>query len=102
MSNYTEFISKTQSDILGAVKQAQETNVKAIASFGDAVAEYANKAKTMTGETKLPTPTEVIESAFGFTAQLVELQKNYYVKIAETFASAQKKATDAVAPATKK
>ena len=102
MTNYTEFISKTQNDILNAVKQAQETNVKAITSFGDAVAEYAAKAKTMSVDTKLPTPTEVIESAFGFTAQLVELQKNYYVKIAETFATAQKKATEAVSPTVKK
>ena len=102
MSNYSEFVAKTQSDILSAVKQAQETNVKAISTFGDAVAEYTAKAKAMTGDTKLPTPSEVIESAFGFTAQLVELQKNYYVKIAETFASAQKKATEAVAPAAKK
>ena len=102
MSNYTEFITKTQADILGAVKQAQETNVKAIASFGDAVAEYASKAKTLSADVKLPSPTEVIESAFGFTAQLVELQKNHYVKIAETFASAQKDATDAVAPVSKK
>lgn len=102
MSNYTEFITKTQNDILSTVKQAQESNVKALASFGDAVAEYATKAKSMTGDVKLPTPTEVIESAFGFTAQLVEMQKNYYVKIAETFATAQKKATESMAPAAKK
>jgi hypothetical protein len=101
MTNYNEFMAKTQGEILGAVKQAQETNVKAITSFGDAVAEYANKAKTMPTEMNMPTPTQVIESAFGFTAQLVEMQKNYYVKIAETFANAQKKATQAVsAPAT--
>ena len=102
MTDYTEFISKTQTDILNAVKQAQENNVKAIASFGDAVAEYATRAKSFSTDKKLPTPTDVIESAFGFTAQLIELQKNYYVKMAETFASAQKKATEtfATTPAT--
>jgi hypothetical protein len=102
MSEYNEFITKTQADILGVVKQAQENNVKAIQSFGDAVAEYATRAKSFSPDTKLPTPTEVIESAFGFTAQLVELQKNYYVKMAETFATAQKKATETVAHAAKK
>ena len=75
MTNYTEFMNKTQSDILTAVKQAQETNVKAIATFGEAVAEYANKAKATSFDQKLPSPSEIIESAFGFTAQLVELQK---------------------------
>lgn len=101
MSDYTEFIGKTQDEILSAVKQAQETNVKAFTSFGEAMAEYANKARAMGTNASLPTPAEIVTSTFGFAAQLVELQKNYYVKIAETFASAQKKATDAVAAAKK-
>ena len=71
-------------------------------SFGDAVAEYANKAKSMTAAATLPTPAEVIESTFGFTAQLVEMQKHYYVRIAETIAAAQKKATEATVSAAKK
>ena len=95
MSDYTEFVAKTQTDILAAVKQAQQNNVKAIEAFNDRMAEYAKRAKSLATETKLPTPTEVIESAFGFTAQLIELQKNYYVNLAETFATAQKKTTDA-------
>ena len=99
MSDYTEFVAKTQSDILTAVKSAQENNVKAMQSFGDAIAEFSHRANKSFGtETKLPTPAEVIESAFGFTTQLVELQKNYYVKLAETFAAAQKKANESFAP----
>jgi len=101
MSDYTEFVTKTQSDILNAVKSAQENNVKAMQSYGDAIAEFAARTnKSIVSETKLPTPIEVIESAFGFTAQLVELQKNYYVKMAETFAAAQKKASETFAPVT--
>jgi len=92
MSDYTEFITKTQTEILTAVKHAQENNVKAIEAFNDRMAEYTERAKSLASETKLPTTTEVIESAFGFTAQLIELQKNYYVNLAETFATAQKNA----------
>lgn len=102
MSEYTEFLNKTQEDILSAVKQAQENNVKAMTQFGDAIADYATKARTFTAPTALPTPAEMISSSFGFAAQLVELQKQYYVRIAETFTNAQKKATDAVAPAPKR
>ena len=94
MTDYKEFVNKTQTEILNAVKQAQESNVKALASFGDAVAEYAARAKSFSADKQIPTPIDVIESAFGFTAQLVELQKNYYVKLAETFAGAQRKATE--------
>jgi hypothetical protein len=101
MTDYSEFISKTQDEILHSVKQAQETNLKAFTTFGDAIAEYATKARTAT-PASIPTPAENITSTFGFAAQLVELQKNYYVKIAETFANAQKKATENMVPAAKK
>ena len=102
MSEYTEFLTKTQDEILTAVKQAQENNVKAMTQFGDAIADYATRARTFPTNATLPTPSEMISTSFGFAAQLVELQKQYYVKIAETFASAQKKATEAIVPATKR
>src|SRR5579863_8670852 len=102
MADYTEFITKTQEEILTSVKHAQETNVKALTQFGDAIADYAAKARTFATPVAVPPPAEVISSTFGFAAQLVDLQKQYYVKIAETFAAAQKKATEAVVPAAKK
>jgi hypothetical protein len=102
MSDYTEFVTKTQDEIIHAVKQAQETNLKALSTFGDALAEYASKARSFASPATLPTPTDMITSSFGFAAQLIDLQKNYYVKIAESFASSQKKATEAIAMATKK
>lgn len=102
MTEYTEFFNKTQEQILSAVKQAQENNIKALTSFGDAMAEYATKARAMSTPATLPTPSEVIASTFGFTAQLVELQKNYYVKFAETIVNAQKKASESFIPAAKK
>ena len=102
MTDYTEFINKTQTEILSAVKQAQENNVKAMQSFSEAIADYTNRAKAFSTDRKLPHPAEVMESAFGFTAQLIELQKNYYVKMAETFAAASKKATETAVPASKK
>jgi len=102
MPEYTEFVKKTQNDILNSVKQAQETNIKAMTTFGDAIAEYATKAKSFATTESLPTAAQVIESTFGFTAQLVELQKNYYVRIAEAIAAAQKKAVDFAVPAAKK
>jgi hypothetical protein len=97
MPEYTEFVHKTQTEILNAVKAAQETNLKAMTSFGEALVEYANKAKSLASVGTLPTPAEMIETSFGFTAQLVELQKNYYVRVAETIAAAQKKATETAA-----
>lgn len=102
MPEYTEFVNKTQTEILNAMKAAQETNLKAMTSFGEALAEYANKAKSIATVGTLPTPAEVIESTFGFTAQLIEMQKSYYVRVAETIAAAQKKATEAMATVSKK
>lgn len=96
MSDYTEFVAKTQDEILNAVKQAQETNLKALSTFGDALAEYASKARSFASPASLPSPTDMITSTFGFAAQLIDLQKHYYVKIAESFASSQKKASEAM------
>jgi len=101
MPEFNEFVTKTQTEILNAVKQAQETNLKAVTSFGEAIAEYANKAKSIASTTTLPSPAEMIESTFGFTTQLIELQKQYYVKFAEALATAQKKTLEA-APTTAK
>ncbi|HXW77389.1 MAG TPA: hypothetical protein VEJ20_08275 [Candidatus Eremiobacteraceae bacterium] len=101
MTEYTEFVKKAQADILSTVKHVQETNLKAMHTFTEAVAEYTNKAKTMSPVATLPTPAEVIESTFGFTAQLVDLQKQYYVRIAEAIAAAQKKAGEFATPAKK-
>jgi hypothetical protein len=101
MPEYTEFVKKTQTDILNAVKQAQETNLKAMSTFGDAISEYAAKAKSFAPTATMPTPAEMIESSFDFTAQLIDLQKHYYIHMAEAIATAQKKAVDVAAPAKK-
>ena len=41
----------------------------------------------------MPNPAQVIENAFGFTAQILELQKGYALKVAESLASAVKAET---------
>ena len=76
MNTYTEFVEKAQTEFLNGLKQAQELNVKAIASVTELL-------ESKNGEAKLPTPAEIVEKSFAFTSQLLEARKDYMLKLAE-------------------
>jgi hypothetical protein len=72
MNTYTEFVEKAQAEFLNGLKQAQDLNVKAIASVTELI-------ESKNGEANLPTPAEIVEKSFAFTSQLLE----YMLKLAE-------------------
>ncbi|HTX55484.1 MAG TPA: hypothetical protein VMD47_00135 [Candidatus Acidoferrales bacterium] len=76
MNTYAEYLEKAQSDFLSGLKQAQELNIKAIASLTDLFKEGTN------GSAKLPTPADVVERTFAFTNQVLEARKEYMLKLA--------------------
>jgi hypothetical protein len=76
MNTYTEFVEKAQTEFLSGLKQAQELNVKSLASVTEL---FENK----NGAVALPTPTEIVERSFAFTTQLLETRKEYMLKLAE-------------------
>jgi len=93
MTNYTEFLEKAQTEFLSSLKQAQELNIKALASVTDLFASIPT-VDTKEVSAQLPTPTEVVERAFAFTNTLVETRKEYAVKLAELATEAQKQFID--------
>jgi 3-methyladenine DNA glycosylase/8-oxoguanine DNA glycosylase len=76
MNTYTEFVEKAQAEFLNGLKQAQDLNVKAIASVTELI-------ESKNGEANLPTPAEIVEKSFAFTSQLLESRKEYMLKLAE-------------------
>ena len=76
MSNYNKLLEKAQGEFLSGLKQAQDLNVKAIASVTELI-------ESKNGEAKLPTPAEIVEKSFAFTSQLLESRKEYMLKLAE-------------------
>jgi hypothetical protein len=90
MKTYTEFISKVQDDVLTAVKQVQDASLAGFHTVRETAAGYMPGKAPVTGIESMPNPTQVIENAFGFTSQILELQKQYALKVAESMAKAAK------------
>lgn len=94
MPSYTELIERTQSEVLTALRQAQDLNVKTLASL----TELVSSIPLPTGDVKnveLPTATEVVEHTFAFTNKFMEVRKEYMVKLAELATAGQKQFAEA-------
>lgn len=98
--NVQEYVSKFQEESLEAIKQSQETGLKAIRSFGEFTKEWSEKSGTVPAFENLPSPTQWVEMSFGFASQLLEIRKNYAMKIAEMIAETQKRTQANVSAAT--
>jgi len=103
MTTYTEFLEKAQAEFLNGLKQAQELNLKTLASFKDlASAVPTVDATESNGTVKLPSPTEIVERTFAFTNQIIETRKQYILKLAEMADETQKQIVDAAKRASSK
>jgi hypothetical protein len=98
--NVKEYMTKFQEEGLDTIKQSQEANLKAIRSFGEFAKEFSEKPGTIPTFENLPSPTQWVEMSFGFASQLLEIRKNYTMKIAEMIAETQKSAQANVNAAT--
>ncbi|HEX4013520.1 MAG TPA: hypothetical protein VHX17_06475 [Candidatus Cybelea sp.] len=88
--NVQEYMTKFQEEGLEAIKQSQDASLKAIRSFGEFTKELSEKPGTMPTFENMPSPTQWVEMSFGFASQLLEIRKNYTMKIAEMIAESQK------------
>ena len=90
MKNYNEIVTKVQNDVLTAVKQIQDASLAGFQTMNE------NAAGIMSGKSpaslieSMPNPSQVIENAFGFTSQILDLQKGFALKVAEQMVAAIK------------
>jgi hypothetical protein len=98
--NVAEFVSKMQQDSLAAIKQGQDASTKAFDQFRSFGKELAEKPGTFPAFENIPSPTQFVEMSFGFAAQLLELRKQYALRLAEMFVESQKQAEATVKQAT--
>jgi hypothetical protein len=94
MSTYTEFFEKAQAEFVNSLKQAQELNIKALASVSDLFAKIPTIDTNETNAVSLPTPTEIVEQTFAFTNELIAARKEYAIKLAELATETQKQLLD--------
>jgi hypothetical protein len=81
MSTYTETAGKVQSQVLDGIKQLQATNLEMVATFSKTVGAIVPKTP------ELPVgydPQQFIERSFNFTTNILELQKDYLIRLTET------------------
>jgi hypothetical protein len=93
MKNYNEIVTKAQVDVIAAVKQIQDASLAGFQTIRENTADLVSGKSPATMIDTMPNPAQVIENAFGFTAQILELQKGYALKVAESLASAVKSET---------
>lgn len=94
--NVAEFVSKMQQESLAAMKQSQDASLRAFDQFRAFGKEFTEKPGTFPTFENMPSPTQFVEMSFGFAAQMLELRKQYTLKIAEMLVETQKQAEDTV------
>lgn len=98
--NVADYVNKMQQDSLAAIKQGQDASIRAFDQFRAMGKEFADKPGTFPTFDNVPSPTQLVEMSFGFAAQLLELRKQYTLKIAEMLVETQKQAEASVKQAT--
>jgi hypothetical protein len=94
--NVIEYINKIQEEGLTTLKQTQEASLAAMGDFRKFANELSEKPGTIPTFENLPTPTQLVELSFGFASQLLEIRKNFTLKVAEMVVEAQKQAESTV------
>ena len=90
--NVVEYVSKMQQESLAAIKQGQDANIRAFDQFRAFGKEFAEKPGSFPTFENVPSATQFVEMSFAFAAQLLELRKQYTMKMAEMMVETQKQA----------
>jgi hypothetical protein len=75
---YAKLAAEAQEQTLKAIEQAQDASIK-LASL---VSEQCQQLPANVILRELPTPAQTIESSFDFAARVLELQKQYALRLA--------------------
>jgi prophage DNA circulation protein len=94
----TSSSSTPQDKYLEALRQGQDTYVKAIQVWSDNVEKMLSRASSTAGQT--PAPEEVIDDVFGFAEQLLAAQRDFAKRLLRATAPAVDAARSAVQPTT--
>jgi hypothetical protein len=86
-STVTDFAEAVQEQVTSGIKQAQEINLAALEVVRDFTALFQpTNGKSVVGVSLpkgMPSPTKVVDQAYGFAGKLLELQHDYVVRVIE-------------------
>jgi len=95
-TEFSELMAQSQKQAISSLKQAQEFSARAAEI---AVGLVPGDASLGMAE-RLPTPKEVVEASFGFAGQVLDLQKDYALRIADILTAGADEAGKSTAKAT--
>ena len=73
----TEMISAWEDQVLETVHQGQEAVVKAVSVWAEAGGNLIPKSITLPYSDQLPSPAELVENYFNYSAKLLQAQRDF-------------------------
>jgi hypothetical protein len=99
MSTYTETTEKVQGQVLDGIKQLQTANLEMVANFSKTAGALVPKTPALPVAVD---PQQFIEGSYNFATSILELQKDYLVRLTEALQPLAKTANGVAEKATKK
>jgi hypothetical protein len=76
MAEYTKYVKEAQDQALSAAEQFAHSQDQVLTAVREAVGAVRDE---------MPTPAEIIETGFAFTARWLEIQKQYALRLWDVF-----------------
>jgi hypothetical protein len=69
-----------QGQVLDTIRKGQEAVVDGLRSWTEAAEQFVPKTVAWPGSDRYPSPTELVDSAYDFAAELLKAQREFYHK----------------------
>jgi hypothetical protein len=69
-----------QGQVLETIRKSQEAVVDALRSWSEAAEQFVPKTGNWPGAERLPTPAELVDTAYDFTGELLNTQREFFHK----------------------
>jgi hypothetical protein len=67
-----------QGQVLETIRKSQEAVVDALRSWTEAAEQFVPKTASWPGADRFPTPTELVDTAYDFTGELLQAQREFF------------------------
>lgn len=81
--------ARVQEQVLDAIKAGQDAVLSVVDTLADTTGSIAGKLPTPPFADRLPKPQEVVDSYFTFAQKLLANQKDFAIKLADTYRPAK-------------
>jgi hypothetical protein len=87
MANTTKTATDdVQGQVLDTIRKSQEAVVDGLRSWTEAAEQFVPKTAAWPGADRLPTPAELVDTAYDFAGELLKAQRQFFHKAIEVTA----------------